>query len=286
MPFPKKKTKEELGQEIAATNPPQSIALPQPNPAPPTLANQEEMLKLQKMQGALALPPNVGLNVATGQQVPVIEQKNSLIARSQAIANNPSTIEQRAAIGQQIQDILFNRELSKFPELENITGTQTPAKVNETYPEGSIPDRIGKLFGKGEQITGTQTLKNIGGGIARTTADIWDVVHSSVSGKPQKQVTKAISQFTDATAIIDKEIALVKVGAKSYPEVRKSFEDAIASITSLETAVKGKGKLNLNYWIDEGKELEVQIVREKQILENQRIELLAAAQQARAAGFI
>jgi hypothetical protein len=114
----------------------------------------------------------------------------------------------------------------------------------------------------------------------KTAAQIFDTIQSALFASKSTGVKKAEAAFTDASFIIDKDIALVKAGQKPYSEASRDFQLAEDSINSLESETKGLGKINLRYWLDNGAELQAQILREKRIMDNQRIELRNAYQTA------
>ena len=113
-----------------------------------------------------------------------------------------------------------------------------------------------------------------------SAAQIYDLLKSSLTAAKSTDVKKAEAAFTDATFIMDKNIALVKSGQKSYSDAYRDFQLGRDSLQDLERTTKGLGRLNLRYWLDGGAEIEAQIIRERRIMENQEIELRLAGQTA------
>ena len=107
-------------------------------------------------------------------------------------------------------------------------------------------------------------------------AEIIDAIRTGILGGKTTRVKQAESAFTDAAAINDENIELVRTNQISDTDALRDFERAIAAINRLEATSKGLGKANLRFWIDKGAELEAQISRERQILEIQRLKLIDA----------
>jgi hypothetical protein len=111
-------------------------------------------------------------------------------------------------------------------------------------------------------------------------ARIYDTIKSSLSAGKSTGVKKAEAAFTDARFILSNDVNMVKAGQKDYIDAYNDFQLAEDSITSLEAEKKGLGKLNLRYWLDNGQEIEAQILREKANLAQLKIQLEAARQTA------
>jgi hypothetical protein len=93
-------------------------------------------------------------------------------------------------------------------------------------------------------------------------------------------VQKSEQAFSDLSAALTNNIVLVKSGQIPVSVALKDLDAAIVAISDLQSQTKGTGKVNLRYWVDQGREIENQVAREKAVLERQRIELLNAAQEA------
>jgi hypothetical protein len=112
--------------------------------------------------------------------------------------------------------------------------------------------------------------------LKKSIAQIYDALYSSVTRKEPLTVAKSKQTFAEVTGAIQQNIANVQNGVGDYVEARRDFDTALASLNELESTTKGLGKENLNYWIDNGAEIEATIIRERAILENLRNDLEVA----------
>lgn len=182
------------------------------------------------------------------------------------------------------QERLLRQELAKGVPSGQII--QAPIIPTLEEMEKNIPVKMKP--GMKQIIPGVETTgslkKDIGIAapvIAQTAAEIYDTFEKSLFGaRKSGRVQKAETEFTDATNIIKQNIEMVKAGNKDYTDALRDFENALGAISRLERTTKGLGKINLRYWLDNGKELETSILNEKTILENLRAELITAAQTA------
>jgi hypothetical protein len=90
---------------------------------------------------------------------------------------------------------------------------------------------------------------------------------SSAKSTGTKQAEAA---FLDMSSIIDRQISDYTTGVGSKEEIQRSIETARSSILDLYKETKGKGQVNLRFWLDNGKEIEAQINRELAILQSQQ----------------
>ncbi len=102
-----------------------------------------------------------------------------------------------------------------------------------------------------------------------------------IAAKKSPQVQQAESTFIDASNVINQDIEMVRLGQKNPADVLADIDAASRAVNTLGNQVKGTGKLQLRYWIDEGREIEASVLREQRILENQLVELQQAQIEAR-----
>lgn len=172
----------------------------------------------------------------------------------------------------------FPLQESTLPPIEGILKSQkeqTKSKLGEGVPLKEIPKRILT----GQPLIAENPAAQLGAGV-QTGAQIIDIVRAGITGRKTTSVQQAEQSFTDASKVIQTDIDLVKTGQKDYTEALRDLERAAISVNRLEEQTKGLGKVNLRFWIDKGAELEASIATEKAILEQQRVQLLAASQQA------
>lgn len=102
-----------------------------------------------------------------------------------------------------------------------------------------------------------------------------DTIRSGITGKKPLKQQQAETIFSDTTNALNQDIEGVKMGGDPTQAIR-NLELAAASLNRLERSSKAEGKLNLRYWVDNGRELDAQIALEKSILERMRNELVQA----------
>ena len=140
----------------------------------------------------------------------------------------------------------------------------------------------GKLGGAIENLAEIKGVKPTLGFTANLIASLSSFLPETLQFGTKKSINvqKAESTFTDLSSAIDTNINLVRSGQLPMTTVLKDMEQAIVAVAQLESQTKGTGKANLRYWLDQGREIEAQVAREKAILERQRLQLLNAAQEA------
>jgi nucleoid DNA-binding protein len=236
----------------------------EPTP-PPSLE-----IPLNRSQGQLEfLQKNLseareGMRMATGEVVPVPRVWTP-------ISKPPLSPEELSA--------------ARASELEKTQLALTKQKVAETPME--FP-KIAALKEEGARTEAAARYEKIAQpGIAGTTevlietgAEILDTVNTAFSRKEPLKRQKAKEAFKASTDVIKRNIENVKLGA-SYIDARRDFEDALASIRRLERAAKGLGETNIDWLIDSGFGVQADIINELNIMEDLRLELIAAEQQQR-----
>ena len=170
-----------------------------------------------------------------------------------------------------------------------ITETSNPPILNSEYQDRvnaikenpSFVDRANMVLGTTpeehveKQMLREEKIIEIKGKIAV----LLDFVRVGVTGKTPLKAANAQNAFSASSSALDTSINLVRSGELSYLEAYKSVEEVEKSITSLEGTTKGLASENPNWWIDNGQEISAQILREKAILENQKLELIEAKRQ-------
>lgn len=234
---------------------------------------QEFIQERERRVGSLT---GVGLTERQARQAAQIQLSREAEAQDPALQAR-LRLEQQQARTKAEQDILFN-ETERLKSLE---------PVEEPTPEEFAKGRGG---GGGGGVDLKPKIPLHSGQVSNLTdlsrpasliAQLADIVRTGISGKKTTRVQQAEQTFADASALISNDIELVKNGVKPYTEVKREFERARAAITSLESTTKGIGTVNLRYWLDNGRELEAQIAREKELLESLSLELEAARNEAR-----
>ena len=213
------------------------------------------------------------------------KKKQEELGAEKILVSSPTSL-----AGTEMNRAQFN-ETQRDKQLQQIKSQQDKIKEIQELKEGGegilnkpIEETLNppKTGFKDIGLQSGQTSSIIGGtentfaGTAQKAATFIDIIRSGITGKKPLPVQKAETSFSDASNTISQGIELVKTGQKNISELERDFEQAVGAINRLEAEAKLKGKLNLRFWIDEGKELETSIINEKAILENKRIELLNA----------
>lgn len=99
--------------------------------------------------------------------------------------------------------------------------------------------------------------------------------------KPPLKLAKAEDTFKAAFNIVESDIEAVRNNQKTLGEAQLDLEQSIISLNAIQATQRGIGKLNLNYWVDEGLNVETEIALRLEELEDKRLELNVAAAEAR-----
>jgi len=152
-------------------------------------------------------------------------------------------------------------------------GAQKTSDILSVAPPIAMANTLidaGKSIATGE--IGEQTA-----GLFKTGAEIYDFINSLFSeGKSIKQ-KEAESTLNQVMADLSSDIALVKTGEKNPQIVREKIKMANQALNRLDESVKGLGKLNLRYWLIDGKDVQTKLSNERDNL-NDYSELLLRAQ--------
>ena len=222
-------------------------------PSPEEIARQniEELAKQNKArqieeQIILSQTPNVPA-AAPGEQTAPKAADINLEQRKIDLENRP--------INQDVERILNNLE-----------------EQDRTIPGAAlIPKNIrATLLAGGAAAQRAFTLS--------TLAKTVDFVRVAVTGKKPLQHSTALSQFQTAVSSLDASISLVQEGAPAG-DFETGFNRALIAINQLEAYQQDFGKNNLNYWSNEGHEVETDIIEMRAILQKKLIQLQQAEQQ-------
>lgn len=157
------------------------------------------------------------------------------------------------------------------------TTEQAIEEWKAAHPEESL-DEIGKFrraISTTEPLT-KERYEAVKEPFLQTGAELMDAIRVGVtSGKPTR-IKQAEASFADAARITDENIELVRTNQISGTSAWRDMDASIAALVRLEATTVGLGKANSRYWIDNGAELEAQILLERQILQIQRLKLIEA----------
>jgi len=200
-------------------------------------------------------------------------------AATQGISENISFSKEQQAIMQQnaLNEII--QQQKKLEPTDQNKGNTLQGNINPNEPSSLSREILG--MNPVEVARGTINAVSTPQAIISSAAQVYDLFKSSLSASKSTDVKKAEASFIDATNILQQNVALVKTGQKSYIDAERDMKLAESSINDLERTTRGLGRLNLRYWLDNGREIEAQILREKTTLQNIRIELELAREQAR-----
>ena len=103
-----------------------------------------------------------------------------------------------------------------------------------------------------------------------TVAETVDSLKSiaSLSGRNPKKLQNTQEAVSNSMALLQNDVELVKLGLKSPDEAKADFNSVQSAINEVEGAQQGIGKLNVNYWILHGKEIEEYIKRSQNQLQD------------------
>lgn len=177
------------------------------------------------------------------------------------------TLGDRKTIGQ-----APTQNLQKLSELQK--GLETPLKqqlqtpIQEQAKQGELNllnmGTADRLVEKATEVPAIQA-------VARGTAELVSNI-GSVFGINLKKSTKAVQAeetFNTISSTIDAQIKSGDIAGAV-----KNIEVALDSIKTLQAQTRGKGKLNLRYWLDQGKDIETTAQKEIILLEAQRNQIL------------
>ena len=237
--------------------------------------NPEEFARQMEAQQIAdqAVPEQVtqaDLDAALAQGIDVFKGRNLKIAsRTEQIGQKQRNATEAAVTGEQQRQQtaglvnLADKTLSEQERLRKLSGLPAGASMQEVMDKTRIE-------------RGVQEGLPLG---IKTAAEIINGVTAVIAGKKTARVQVAEENLNTALNVINKNIDLVRTGAKPSYEAFHDFNLAKESINDLERTNKGLGKINLRYWLSGGKETEIAVLQAKTTLENLRLELLNAIAQ-------
>lgn len=179
---------------------------------------------------------------------------------------------------------LIEEKAAETPEETEIPPIETllaKAGVEEAVKKSRKGELLKKSFwGKATLSEEVELGIGIGKEFVSTAAEVLDILHTAITRKEPLKRVKAKEAFKASTDIILRNIDNVKAG-NPYPDARRNFDDAVAAMHQLEAAATGLGKINLDWWIDEGIGVQADIINELSLLEDLRAELEEARQQGK-----
>lgn len=131
-----------------------------------------------------------------------------------------------------------------------------------------------------ERIKNQSYFEGVKEGAATIIPGIVDVIRTAFTMKQSTKAIAQINEFTDLSATMDDEIEMVKNG-KDPTSALIAMDMLASALIRLEETEVTTGRINLRYWLDNGKELQSQIKKEQTILEQKRDKLELAILQNR-----
>ena len=218
------------------------------------------------------------------------EEEKKKIQLESALIGRGAREEREKVLGEKGKTLFLEQEAKRQeipePEIPTIEELKEKTKTSELTPfqenitgwsEKSPSERVEALKTLGNK----EVLAAEGKNIVSNAAFMYDVLATAIGRKKGTSTTQAEASFTDATDALRKDISSVKEGSLSYVDALRNLELAAASLNRLESLSKGKGQLNLRYWLDKGFEMDTTIAREQAILNSLREDLLISAQAQR-----
>lgn len=177
------------------------------------------------------------------------EEYNTSLGKSGNITNKVQELEKTRALTPELkQKQMLSSEMTDIPNIE----------------------QLGEDTGNLKDIRGTPVAKGL-----NKLAELFDSVSSNVPGLPKfkepKKIANIKQNFNSMSDVIDEDIKLYQAGLITATEVNRDIETALGFTIQLYATTKGKGQANLDYWLDEGASIEVEVSKQLKELENQRI---------------
>jgi hypothetical protein len=91
--------------------------------------------------------------------------------------------------------------------------------------------------------------------------------------KKSLRVQKAEQAFTDWDNALGNNIDGYLKGQVSQAEIQRTFDNAQSAIEQLHRETKGKGQVDLRFWVDQGAEIEAQVERQIAQLNSRKAQL-------------
>lgn len=150
----------------------------------------------------------------------------------------------------------------------------TPEQLAPTTTEPKDMTTLGKInvaLGAPPEKA-SQSLKETGGRVVepilKTGAKVYDFVYSLTQGGKSISQIEAEKTFNKLEGDLNEDLTLVEAGIQNPDSVQTKIRLARDAIDRLEGSIKGLGKLNFRYWLLDGKDVEAQILINKQNLDD------------------
>jgi len=211
----------------------------------------------------------------------IVQTSQGLVTRQQAMQQSQQYAQGAAYVPTETQTPsgVPKNEIPSISELQQKDYEKKQETISQRRETGKTAIGLNQDITRGELVSAqAQTAAGLGKEILSTGAQVIDAVTSIFrKGGKTARAQQAEEGFNAATSIISKDIEMIKTGDKSYVDTIADLERAVQAMNRLEETAHGIGKLNLRYWIDEGKQLETDVINQRVILENLRTEIINAA---------
>jgi len=128
------------------------------------------------------------------------------------------------------------------------------------------PEIMGEIEEKGVgSVAAPIVLKAMGKKVVDYAENIRAI--TTLGGRDTADVKEARDTFSKSNTAIGDDIKLVGAGVQNYDDVVKKIRDAEIQLQVMEREVHGKGLGNLRYWLLGGKDVEVEIELNREVLQ-------------------
>lgn len=226
-------------------------------PLPPETL-QERTIKEEAIKKMAAQPEAQPIQPVPVENVPIIPNQPEIMQPP-----TPSVSENQPLQPSNVQNLPSQQEID-----------------TSVYPAGSFPNKIASFFGRNAPQKKIN-VENIGGLVIKPIAEVYDFLYSLTQGGKSIKQIEAEKTLNSINADMQQDLALVKQGLKDPNELNIKIQVAEDALNRLEASVKGLGKLNLRYWLVDGKDVEKQAIISRDNLRSYRLQLAAAVAEFR-----
>lgn len=238
----------------------------------------EELLNSQIKNSGQQILNSTGVKAGTTEAI----NKTGSITNADGTTTTPQTDTTKTTTGNgvissttsEIKSYLDNPP-QQMGLLQKDTGEPTAFKnalIASTLPMGAIADI-------GFSTAFNTSPSDISTGVSKWVAQSYDFYQSfTKEGKSISQI-EAEKTFNKVESDLNQDLMLVANGFKNPSEVRKKITLAEQAIDRLEQATRGANKANLRYMLLDGKDVEAQLIINRQDLQDFKVRLLYAEQE-------
>ena len=213
-----------------------------------------------------------------GKMTPNVENLKNVLARTREATANVNADIEGAQKKNDIEQFYLNSGLA--PNAETI-----PTNVNQLQQPQNFSSPLDKILPT--QAEAPNVIGAITPTLLKGTAQLLDNVNNflpsflRLSMKEPKQVSEAKEAFTLSSSTTDNLIEGVRMGSVGAGVVISDIQEQIKKVNVIEAQLHGQGRINPNFWLNEGADQEALVKDLKDKLNQQLAELQVAQQEGR-----